>query len=731
MMRAVSVATLVSIGHAVTPTEKVVELLADLTKDVEAEGVAEAKQAKEYAKFCRRTVDEKAYLIDKNTKKLTKTSADVTSLTAEIKELDGAITDLKEGDDNGSMEDLAKQIEDLNKAREDAVKEYDGQAKEMVESISRLDRAIKVLSATQGKVEKVDFLQLSKEAEQILDSSLKLSHLKIQPEQLSMLEDLQDKPGQPAVTSFKSRDVISMLKGLLVTFKENKESLDMDELKAKGNYQKSLLNLNNLNTIAKKTLSEKKSSRTDKKAKLAQTETDKADADAAKKADEAFKKELEEDCKEKADLAAQRSKVREGELEALATATAKLKEIGISLAQVPSQGKLKQIQRVDTASDVVVEAKPTSSSLDGEEPVLSFVQLRGTMSRSKMGSKMARSKIFFSQPPSPKAEVLSFIAEKANAFKSTSLALAAVQFRATDDDGEKKDNFVKLREVIRGLFTKMEAKGKEEADTKAMCDEQVEKLSKNRDDAQGAIETASTNIATFKAKVNQLTDEVATLEKTLADDKASLAEATTMREEEKAENEKTIADAKLGEDGSAFAIKTLKDFYDGAAFMQTGQPQGAKDSSGKRLGDMAPTFEATEEYKGNSKSKGVLGMLDVIHTDFVKTKTDTTKAEEKAATDFTKLKEDTEKAISDNTDSVTKKNTEIKSTKEDLVTEEGKFETQTEKVTVAKDGLDKLRAMCTNNEESYAIRKQKREEEIASLQETLAVVNEMIKEEEE
>merc|ERR1719230_1765761 len=88
-------------GAKVTPMEKVIDLLKDLSKKVEAEGAKEAAQYDKFACFCKEQADEKLYGIEKS-------NAKIADLKAEIKELDASIAEL-----SSDVSDLSKKISGL------------------------------------------------------------------------------------------------------------------------------------------------------------------------------------------------------------------------------------------------------------------------------------------------------------------------------------------------------------------------------------------------------------------------------------------------------------------------------------------------------------------------------------------------------------------------------------------------------------------------------------------
>merc|ERR1719213_1567042 len=99
-----------------------------------------------------------------------------------------------------------------------------------------------------------------------------------------------------------------------------------------------------------------------------------------------------------------------------------------------------------------------------------------------------------------------------------------------------------------------------------------------------------------------------------------MAKATKLRQEEKAKNSETISDAEEAQTAVAQALTVLKEFYAKAAevtaFVQ--QPE---------------IFD--EEYKGmQSENGGVVGMLEVIESDFARLESETKSAEATAQKEY-------------------------------------------------------------------------------------------------
>eukprot|EP00933_Yihiella_yeosuensis_P014592 TRINITY_DN1301_c0_g1_i2.p1 TRINITY_DN1301_c0_g1~~TRINITY_DN1301_c0_g1_i2.p1 ORF type:complete len:723 (+),score=260.49 TRINITY_DN1301_c0_g1_i2:170-2338(+) len=696
-----------------TPQEKVLELLKKLTDDVVKEGEVETKQFAEYAEFCEKTIDEKKYQIDKASKKIENLAALVKSFSEDADTLNGEVVVLNE-----TIDELQKKTTDLNAARDGEVATYMGQAKEMDTSISSLSRAIETLTASAKNLDgKVGLAQLSSHASKVLESVGKINQLKVNGEQLNALYDLVDQPGQAASYTYKAGDIVAMLKGLLTTFTANKAALDMTESKNKGSYQQKKLNLKQQMDITKKEQAEKTLTEADKNNKATTHDRTKTETTNARDADAGFLEALEADCKTKADISKQRAETREGELKALAEASQALEEGGVSFVQKDSHVEPRALRPISKVSDLASFGAPETVTV--VEPA-SFMQLRGSLARSQLQSKVI-------------TKLSNILEESAARMNSPVLALAATRVKAGGND-----NFVEVRAVISDLIKRMKESGSKEADTKAFCDKEVKKHTTDRDNSKAFIETKTAFIDSTNATANKLMAEIAVLEKDIARTEAELADATDMRDKEREENEQIIKDSEAGESGTEMALSILKKFYEANAFIQGPNKNGkriysgeAVDASGKSVADVAPTVTA-EEYKGGQeKSKGLLAMLDVLHSDFARTLARTKAAEEKAQSDFDTMKDDATKELDSMDQEVADKTADLTKAKEDLVKAEDEKKVRSEELQMTMDELSKLKGMCAEGDESYEARRAKRQQEIETLEESIVLINDLIKEMEE
>merc|ERR1712139_219094 len=211
-----------------------------------------------------------------------------------------------------------------------------------------------------------------------------------------------------------------------------------------------------------------------------------------------------------------------------------------------------------------------------------------------------------------------------------------------------EDHFVKVRSMIKDFIAKLEADAEAEAETKSFCDKEMSAAIGDCDDATAAIEKYTAKINNIETKLRKLAAEIKVLGEQIAKLYKALNERTELREEEKAQNMKTIADASAGLGATKMALSALEKFYNNAFLQQSGRytPPNA-DRDGNTVGDLAPP-QLEGEYHGNQDaSKGIIGLLEVIISDFERT-IETTTADEKAAQkEYEIFKKETEEDIAE------------------------------------------------------------------------------------
>merc|ERR1712166_1287275 len=196
-----------------------------------------------------------------------------------------------------------------------------------------------------------------------------------------------------------------------------------------------------------------------------------------------------------------------------------------------------------------------------------------------------------------------------------SRVLSALAMRVQDDP------FGKVKKMIKDLITRLMEEANDEAEHKGWCDTELSTNEQTRKEKTEAVETLHAEIDQLQASIAKLTEAISELTKAVAELDAAMAKATTLRTEEKATNTETISDSEAAQTAVAQALTVLKDFYakagEATAFVQA-EPE---------IFDKA--------YKGmGAEGGGVVGMLEVIESDFPRLEAETKAAEATAQKEY-------------------------------------------------------------------------------------------------
>merc|ERR1719218_337380 len=130
------------------------------------------------------------------------------------------------------------------------------------------------------------------------------------------------------------------------------------------------------------------------------------------------------------------------------------------------------------------------------------------------------------------------------------------------------DVFAKIKGLISDMISKLEAEAKEEATEKAYCDEEMAKTEAKKAELESEMKRLTSKIDLAAAKSANLKEDVKTLQAELATLSKEQAEMDSIRAEEKAAYDTAKAELELGISGVQKALSVLKDYYQGAAFVQ-------------------------------------------------------------------------------------------------------------------------------------------------------------------
>jgi len=299
---------------------------------------------------------------------------------------------------------------------------------------------------------------------------------------------------------------------------------------------------------------------------------------------------------------------------------------------------------------------------------------------------------------------------KAKLTGSSYLALAASHALA--------DPFGKVKKMIKDLIVKLMEQANSEADHKAYCDAELATNKQTRENKQAEVDSLTADIEKHESESAQLAQELAELSDAISELKKQQAEATALRQDEKATNAQTIADAKAAQVAVERATKVLKEFYGKAADASLLQGQG----QGQLGEDMAEASKAP--YKGmQTESGGIFGFLEVILSDFARLESETSTTEDQQATAYEKFMDESNEDVAVKETASTHKDGKKQQVDAATASLKKELELTQEELDAALNYYEKLKPDCVDHGLSYEERVQLREEEIQSLKEALNILN--------
>jgi len=394
-------------------------------------------------------------------------------------------------------------------------------------------------------------------------------------------------------------------------------------------------------------------------------------------------KRASESARNKADLASTKKDLAEDKKT--------LADMKATFAAKSDQFKANQVVRKDEleaiGKAIEIISDPSVSSSYSEHVNLAQVKT------SLLQVRSARARV------SARNQVATFLRKKAQVLSSEALTNLVAQVEANPFD--------KVVGMIKDLVAKLKEEAAAEAEHKQWCDEQLHDNKIKREKKTAKVNKLTANVEGLTEDIATMTEKIATLSKQQADLTKAMSEATAQRSEEKSTNTDTMKDARAGEDATKAALVVLKEFYASqGSFLQHRQ---------------APEMAA---YKGMSSAKGgVVGMLEVITSDFARLFADTKASETAAAQEYDQFMGDAK---------ASKKSKHDLEFKTKLQKDQAEFEKKgvTKDLKATQEELDKalayqehLKPVCLEVHVSYEERAARRKEEIQALNEAFDILD--------
>jgi len=461
---------------------------------------------------------------------------------------------------------------------------------------------------------------------------------------------------------FQAQGVIDMIQGMMEKFEEERSDLEKKEMNAKFSFE-------TLNQDLKSQIEDGTQDRTEKTAEKADALKSAAEAKADMQTTTGTR---DDDSKYTADL----------------TATCEAKSSAFAERQ---QLRAEEIAAIEKAIEIL--ASPDVAGSAGKH-LPGLVQIKTSMAQLRTQA----------QNPN-QIRVAAYLKDQSQRLHSRILSVLAT--RVADDP------FKKVKKMIKDLVVKLMEEANEEAEHKGWCDTELSTNEQTRKEKTDASEALTAEVDELEASIARLTQEITDLTKAVGELDAAIAKATSIREAEKAKNTETIADAQAAQAAVAKALEVLKTFYEKA---------GEATALVQQQPESPEIFD--EPYKGmGSENGGVVGMIEVIQSDFARLETDTTAAEEQAQSEYDGFMGDSTTDKAKKQADIDSKTSKKQSQEQKLQEKKTDLDTTSKELSAAIEYYEKLKPSCVDAGVSYEDRVARRKEEILSLQEALRILS--------
>mmetsp|Transcript_38804 Transcript_38804/g.76933 ORF Transcript_38804/g.76933 Transcript_38804/m.76933 type:complete len:675 (-) Transcript_38804:55-2079(-) len=648
---------------AISPVQKVLELLDALLVKGKEEKMKEERQLATYKQFCDESIAEKTRTVKDAEEAMTMLGADIEKYEADTAQLTEYIAK-----HDANLMAWGIDRKKASEVRKNEAADYAKMHQDYSESMAALKKAISSLKRGKPKL-KADVKEKFVQVAALQEMSLIPIQTKeavtsfLAGDEASLADEDADLSEERGPYAFQSEGLIKLLEALFDKFVQERMVLQREEVNAKHTFKLLIQDLNDQTKRATADRSDKIAIKTDKIKALATAKGNLVEVTKTRIADKKYLKNVVATCKEKLDNFKSRQQLRMEEINAISKAI--------------------EIVSSDTVSG---SSERHLQSMLEDPDIGALVQLRGRLESTQLTT------------------VLRFLREKALYLGSSELLQLANRM--------SNDPFKKVRRMISKTLARLMAEANKEAKKKGWCDSELATNKLTRKAKTDAIETLQADIDSLKASMAKRGEEIAATTAELSALEAAVAKATAIRTSEKALNSKAIEDSNAAQIAMSEAISVLKDFYakadEPAVLLQKeGDPEAPDDP-----------YQGMQEESG-----GIVGLLEVINSDFARLEAATRSGETEAQQEYdefmTASKADREIKQTDLEHKIAKQqdaSQEIRAKKDDLEDTQGEL-------SAALAYFDKLKPSCVNTGGKYSERGDRRKQELESLKLALRMLN--------
>jgi len=641
------------LASAANPIGQVLDLLQKLYNTVVEDGEVEQKQFETFAEWCEDQAKERQFEIKTGSSQAESLRATISKANADIDAANARIGTLSEN--------IAANDADLENATQIRNKEHETfkkEEKDMVATVDTLRRAQQVLSRELSKG--ASFAQIPQSFKDITGALSLIVDAAVfstddKQKLKSFIQSTEEGVNAPEAKAYESQS--GGILDTLADMQDKAEGLLSEARKAEVNarhaFELLAQSLRDELKIQKEELSNTKKQLAATAEVKGQAEGDLATTNKDLDEDKNYLKELSMNCQQRA-----------------------------VDHEVSMKGREEELNALRNAKKIITEATGAASGRQYK----SFLQASATIKKT--------TDIYDNIEKS--------IKELGRKFNEGSFVQLAGKIRATVSMND--DVFGKVKGLIQDMIQKLVTEAQEEATHKAFCDKETKENEANRDKLQAEENKLSTRIEKAQAGIATLKQQVADLNKALAEIAQSQKQMDAMRATEHEEFIKAEADFQQGLSGIRNALKVLSEYYqkDGASLLQ----------------DPATSTHSASSDSGNS----IISILEVAESDFARSLAEAQAQEDDAVEIYEKTTN--ENAVSTATKKTSVEGKTQESARLDQLVSDANSDRDgvQEQLSAVLEYLEKLRPQCTTEPESYEERKARREHEIEGLKTALDIL---------
>jgi len=659
------------------PLAKVLELMDSLAAKITAEGVAEEKAYKEYTAWCDDAATNKGFEIKTLTSSKAKLEATIGKETGEIDTSVSKIEELASGISTSESE--LKQATGI-RSKESA--DFAASEAELVDTIDTIARAITIIEREMAKnpasfaqVDTSDMKNIVNALSTIVDAAAFSGKDKQKLLALAQQKDTEQDDdmelGAPAAAAYKghSSGILDVLEDLKEKAEEELGELRKAEVAAKHNYEMTKQSLVDQIEADTKDLDDEKSSKASSEEAKATAEGDLAET-----------------------------------IKGLKDAKDTLADANANCMQVAQDHEATVAARTEELK-VIAEAKKVLSETSGGavDQTYSFIQQnQQVMSSLHSGSDLA------------KKEVVTLVKKLAKEHHSAALAQLASRIQAVLRFGGESP-FDKVKGLISDMIAKLEAEAGSEATEKGYCDEQMTKTQAKKEELSAGISKLTAKIDKAAAASAGLKEDVKRVQGELAALAKAQAEMDTIRREQNGDYTQAKSDLEAGLAGVRKALSVLREYYgsSSASLVQDGQ-------------GLAAAMQQPAKPEAHSKAGGagtsIIGILEVVESDFAKNLASEETQEADAASEYEKTTQENSVSKTMKEQDVKYSTQEFKSLDKSISEMSADRETTDTELQAVLEYFAKIKDRCIAKAETYESRKGRRTAEIEGLKQALTIL---------